>query len=181
LLDKPSTAVKLLQETRVLEAIFPELAACENVIQNKRAGVKNVFEHVMYTLDAAEKDLTIRLTMLFHDVAKPQTLELGEDGKIHFFRHEVVGARLAKQYLKYWAFDKDLVQKVSQLVLHHMFDADPRLTDKSVKRLIKKVGKDLIYDLLKVRIADRLGTPNTISMKKIKVLKKKIDKEIDNI
>jgi poly(A) polymerase/tRNA nucleotidyltransferase (CCA-adding enzyme) len=83
--------------------------------------------------------------------------------------------------MRYWGFDKDLIQKVSHLVLHHMFDADPRLTDKSVRRLIRKVGKDLIYDLLKVRIADRLGTPNRISMKKIKLLKKKIDKEIVDI
>ena len=181
MLPMPSIAFKLLQETRILEAILPELASCENVIQSRRSGVKNVFEHIMYTLDAADNDLSIRLVMLFHDIAKPMTLELGEDGKIHFFHHELLGSRIAKQYLKFWDFDKDTIQKVSHLILYHMFDADPRLTDKSVRRLIKKVGKDLIYDLLKVRIADRLGTPNKISMKKIKVLKKKIDKELPNL
>ena len=178
---KPSIVFKLLQETRILESLLPELAACENIIQSKRLGVKNVFEHVMYTLDAADLDISIRLTMLFHDIAKPQTLEIGEDGKIHFFRHEVLGSHIAKQYMRTWGFSKDEIHKVSSLVLYHMFDADPRLTDKAVRRLIKKVGKELIYDLLKVRIADRLGTPNHISMKKIKVLKKKIDKEIQNI
>lgn len=181
MLPKPSITLKLMQETRIMEFILPELAACENVLQNKRSGVHNVFEHIMYAVDASDQDLPIRLTALFHDIAKPQTLEIAEDGKIHFFKHEILGSKLAKQYMRYWGFDKDLVQKVSHLVLHHMFDADPRLTDKSVRRLIRKVGKDLIYDLLKVRIADRLGTPNRISMKKIKLLKKKIDKEIVNI
>lgn len=180
-LTNPSKTFKLLQETRLLEFVLPELSACETILQNKRSGVRNVFEHILYTLDAAENDPLIRFTMLFHDIAKPQTLELGEDGKIHFFKHEIVGSKLAKQYLKAWGFDKDFISNVANLVLHHMFDADPRLTDKSVRRLIKKVGKSLIYDLLKIRVADRLGTPNKISMKKIKLLKKKIDKEIDNV
>ena len=181
ILPKPSIALKLMQETRILEFVLPELAACENILQNKRSGVHNVFEHTMYAIDAADRDLPIRLVTLFHDIAKPQTLEIADDGRIHFFKHEILGSKIAKQYMRYWGFDKDLVQKVSHLVLHHMFDADPRLTDKSVRRLIRKVGKDLIYDLLKVRIADRLGTPNRISMKKIKLLKKKIDKEIVDI
>jgi tRNA nucleotidyltransferase (CCA-adding enzyme) len=181
MLDKPSIALKLMQETRLLEFVLPELAACENIMQSKRSGVHNVFEHTMFAIDASDQDLMIRLTVLFHDIAKPQTLEIADDGKIHFFKHEVIGAKIAKQYMRYWGLDKDLIQKVSHLVLHHMFDADPRLTDKSVRRLIRKVGKDLIYDLLKVRIADRLGTPNKISMKKIKLLKKKIDREIMDI
>ena len=181
MLVQPSVAFKLMQETRLLEFVLPELAACENIMQNKRSGVHNVFEHIMYAIDAADRDLPIRLTVLFHDIAKPQTLEIADDGKIHFFKHEILGSKIAKQYMRYWGFDKDMIQKVSHLVLHHMFDADPRLTDKSVRRLIRKVGKDLVYDLLKVRIADRLGTPNRISMKKIKLLKKKIDREITGI
>ena len=181
LLDRPSPVFRLLQDTRLLEFILPELAGCENILQNRRSGVKNVYEHIMYALDASERELSIRLIILFHDIAKPQTLAITDDGKIHFFKHEILGSKIAKNYMRYWEFDKDITYKVSQLVLHHMFDADPRLTDKSVRRLIKKVGKDLIYELLKVRIADRLGTPNKISMKKIKVLKKKIDKEITKI
>ena len=62
-----------------------------------------------------------------------------------------------------------------------MFDAAPNITDKAVRRLIKKVGKEHIYDLLLVREADRSGSPEKISMKKIKSLRKKIDKEIGNV
>jgi len=181
LLDKPGPVLRLLHDLRVIEYILPELSACANVIQSKRSGIRNVFDHVMYALDACEKDIALRLTILFHDIGKPQTLEVGADSKIHFFKHEQVGRDVEKRYLKYWGYDKDTINKVTQLVLHHMFDADPRLTDKSVRRLIKKVGKEYIYDLIKIREADRLGTPDKISMKKIKLLKKKIDREIGNV
>lgn len=180
-LPKPSVAFKVLQSTRVLEFLLPELAACETIIQNKRAGVHNVFEHTMYALDNAHQDLAIRMTMLFHDIAKPQTIEYSDDGKIHFFKHDVVGAKIAKNYLKLWGFDKDFITKVSTLITHHMFDAAPNITDKAVRRLIKKVGKEHIYDLLLVREADRLGAPEKISMKKIKSIRKKIDREIANV
>lgn len=180
-LPKPSVAFKLLQSTRILEYLLPELASCETIIQNKRAGVHNVFEHTMYALDAAHPDPVIKMTMLFHDIAKPQTIEYSDDGKIHFFRHDVVGARIAKTYLKAWGYDKDFINKVSTLITHHMFDAAPNITDKAVRRLIKKVGKDHIYDLLLVREADRLGSPEKISMKKIRSIRKKIDKEIVNL
>ena len=179
--DAPSTAIKYMQETRLLEYILPELAGCENIMQSKRDGVKNVFEHTMYSIDAVKKDIDLRLTMLFHDIAKPQTMECSEDGIIHFFKHEVIGAKIAKKYLKVWGFSKETVQKVTHLISHHMFDADPKLTDRGVRRLVRKVGEDYIYDLLKVREADRRGTPKTISMKKIKLLKKRVDKAIDDI
>lgn len=180
-LPKPSVALKILQSTRVLEFMLPELAACETIVQNKRAGVHNVFEHTMYALDAAHPDPAIKMAVLFHDIAKPQTIEYGDDGKIHFFRHDVVGAKIARNYLKSWGYEKDFITKVSTLITHHMFDAAPNITDKAVRRLIKKVGKEHIYDLLLVREADRSGSPEKISMKKIKSLRKKIDKEIGNV
>lgn len=180
LLSAPSGAFKQLQEARILEYILPELAACETVIQSKRVGVRNVFEHIMFALDACEPSLDLRLTILFHDIAKPQTLQCGLDGTIHFFKHEIVGSDIAKTYLKYWGFSKELTHKVPHLILHHMFDADPRMLEKSVRRLIRKVGKEYIYDLLKVRRADRAGTSEKISMRKIKLLEQKIEKELRN-
>jgi tRNA nucleotidyltransferase/poly(A) polymerase len=176
MLPAPSVVFKLLHQTRLLQNILPELSECEPVIQSKRSGVKNVFEHVMYALDACEKDLDLRLVILFHDVAKPRTLHCDPDGTIHFFKHEIYGSKIARSYLRYWNFPRDVVHKVSHLILHHMFDADPKMQDKTVKRLIRKVGPEHVYDLLKVREADRAGTSEKISMKKIKLLRKKIER-----
>lgn len=176
LLPSPSVVFKQLQETTILEYILPELAKCQPVIQSKRSGVSNVFEHVMYALDACERRLDLRLVMLFHDIAKPQTLHCDPDGTIHFFRHEIYGAKIARMYLKAWNFPRDIVHNVPHLILHHMFDADPKMTDKTAKRLIRKVGKEHIFDLLLVREADRGGTSEKVSMKKVKRLRKQIER-----
>jgi hypothetical protein len=176
LLPMPSVVFKQLKETTLLEYIIPDLASCSNVIQSKRAGVTNVFDHIMYALDACEKRLDLRLVILFHDIAKPQTLHCNPDGTIHFFKHEIYGAKIAKTYLKYWNFPRDIIHRIPHLILHHMFDADPKMVDKTVKRLIRKVGKEYIFDLLKVREADRGGTSEKISMKKVKSLRKKIER-----
>jgi tRNA nucleotidyltransferase/poly(A) polymerase len=176
MLPAPSVVFKQLQEARLLEYIIPELARCPAIIQSKRSGVKDVFEHIMYALDACERRLDLRLVILFHDIAKPQTLHCDPNGTIHFFKHEIYGSKIAKEYLKYWNFPKEIVHKVSHLILHHMFDADPGMVDKTVKRLIRKVGREHIFDLLKVREADRGGTSVKPSMRKIKNLRKKIER-----
>jgi tRNA nucleotidyltransferase (CCA-adding enzyme) len=180
MLTKPSVVFEQLQETRLLEYIIPELARCQPVIQSKRSGVKNVFEHIMYALDACERRLDLRLVILFHDIAKPQTLHCDADGTIHFFKHEIYGAKIAKSYLKYWNFPKDIIHNVAHLILNHMFDADPKMVDKTVKRLIRKVGKEHIFDLLKIREADRGGTSEKVSMKKVKLLRKKIERILND-
>ena len=62
-----------------------------------------------------------------------------------------------------------------------MFDADTKLTQKGVRRLIRRVGKELIFDLLRVREADRRGSPTPPSNTKIDFLRQKIMEEYDNV
>lgn len=181
LLPKPSIGIMYLEELLLLDQIFPELARCKRTPQSRRSGVKNVFEHTMFALDASICDINIRLTVLLHDVGKPETLQCSSDGKTHFFKHETVGAAIAKKHLTRLKFEDSTINTVCTLIQHHMFDADPKITSAGVKRLIQRVGIEHIYQLLLVREADRQGTPNVISLRKIKNLKKKIDQEIGNL
>ena len=71
-----------------------------------------------------------------------------------------------------------IIRDTSLLITHHMFDADPKLTIKGVRRLIKRVGPEQIFNLLKVREADRMGSTEIPSMKKIELLRSKIEKEL---
>lgn len=178
LTDKPSIGFKYMQETGLLSHIFPELAISESVIQTRRSTATNVFSHTMYALDASEKDLIIRLSVLLHDVGKHQTMTCDTSGNIHFFGHEKVGSDIAKKRLTELNFPSKIVEAVSHLILHHMFDASPQLKPIAVRRLIKKVGKEHIDNLIKLREADRKGSPEKISMRKIELLKKKIQREL---
>jgi len=178
--EKPSAGIKMLKDSGLLEYIIPKLHFSDSVVQSKRDGVTNVFDHTMYALDNTPTDLAIRLTILFHDIGKADTMQITSSGQIHFFGHEVTGAEIARKTLTDLKFNPELVDKVSHLVKHHMFDIDPKMTSRGVRRLIKRVGAEHIWDLLKVREADRQGSPNKISMKKVINLKRKIRKELED-
>jgi hypothetical protein len=56
-------------------------------------------------------------------------------------------------------FPKDMIEKVSMFVRWHMFFSDTeQITLSAVRRLITNVGKDNIWDLIDLRICDRVGT-----------------------
>ncbi len=177
----PSKGLSLMLETGLLQYILPELVQCNSIGQTRRGVNTNVFQHILLTLEAAEPDELIRWTMLFHDMAKPITLEVTTDGKMHFFKHELVGAKLAEEYMSKYKLSAELIINVKSLIENHMFDADPKLTPKGVRRLIRRVGKEHIYDLIKVREADRRGSPTPPSNDKIELLKLKIEKELPNV
>jgi hypothetical protein len=177
----PSRGLSLMLETGLLQLILPELAQCNNIGQTRRGVDTNVFQHILLTLEAAEQTELIRWTMLFHDMAKPSTLEVTTDGKMHFFKHELAGSKLAEDYMTKYKLPTQLITDVKNLIENHMFDADPKLTPKGVRRLIRRVGKEHVYDLVKVREADRKGSPTPPSNDKIELLKLKIERELPNV
>jgi len=76
-----------------------------------------------------------------------------------FYGHEVVGSRLAKQILTELKFPKEIIEKVTKLVRWHMFFSDTEeISLSAVRRIVRNVGPDLIWDLMGVRTADRIGT-----------------------
>lgn len=181
LTDVPSIGFKYLHETGVLGHILPEISSSATIIQTRRSDATNVFSHTMYALDACEKDLVLRLVILFHDCGKQQTMTCDAKGNIHFFGHEKVSADIARVRLAELEYPKSVIDLVAHLIYHHMFDASPQLKPAAVRRLIKKVGKEHIDKLVKVREADRRGTPEKMSMRKIELLKKKISRELKHV
>ncbi len=159
---QPMRGILLLNGTGLLQAIIPELKKGEGCVQNQ-AHMYDVFEHNLRTLQhSADKgySLPIRLSALLHDIAKPHTREFSkEKNDWTFHTHEVYGAKLAKETMKKLRYTNDISKKVVTLVRWHMFFSDTdTVTLSSVRRLIARVGKDGIWDLIKLRICDRIGT-----------------------
>ncbi len=149
--EKPSSGFQLMRISGLLGEILPESEAGIAVEQPGGYHKYDVFEHTIRCIDACDKKLRLRLAALFHDINKPQTKQLTETGA-SFYGHEALGARTARQVLTRLRFSGDLVNEVSTLVERHMFTA--AVTDKGLRRLIRKVGVDLIFDLLDLRRAD---------------------------
>ena len=159
---EPMSALVLSQQLGILEFIAPDLIRGIGVDQNQ-AHSYDVFGHLMRTMQhAADKDwnFDIRLAGLFHDVSKPETRRWSDEKKDWTFHgHEVVGSRVTKKALEDLRFSRETVEKVTKLVRWHMFFSDPeQITLSAVRRMIKNVGEENIWDLLNLRICDRIGT-----------------------
>ncbi len=157
--------IVLLQKLSLLRYIIPELEegiGCEQ----KGAHIYDVWEHLLNALDHATKknwDLEIRLSALFHDIGKPRTRRWDGTknegkGKYTFYGHEVIGERITKQIMERLKYPKVVTEKVLSFTRNHMFFSDTeKITLSAVRRIVQSVGKDNIWDLMKVRECDRVG------------------------
>lgn len=158
--DKPEQGIELLREAGLLKYIIPELEKGVGVNQN-RHHIYTIYQHSILSLKfAAQKkySLEIRLAALFHDIAKPQTKE-GEGPEATFYNHDVLGAKFAVNILSRLKFPNKIIEKVALLIRNHMFVYDvEEVTEAGVRRLLRRVGLKNIDDLIKLRVADRLGS-----------------------
>lgn len=159
---QPMQGIIFLEKLGMLPHIAPDLLRGIGIEQNQ-AHKFDVYEHLLRTMQhGADKDweFDIRLAGLFHDISKPETRRWSDEKKDWTFHgHEVVGARVARKALQELKFPKERIDRVVKLVRWHMFFSDPdQVTLSAVRRTIRNVGEENIWDLLKLRICDRIGT-----------------------
>ncbi len=158
---EPMAGIALCYKAKLLKYIIPELEEGIGMEQNGDH-IYSVWDHSLRALQhAADKDwpLDIRLAALFHDIGKPRTRRWSEENKDWtFYGHDVVGARIADKRLQALKFPNQIREKVTKLVRNHMFFSDTdKVTLSAVRRIIVNVGRENIWDLIKVRACDRIG------------------------
>lgn len=149
--QKPSTGFRLMAECGMLPLILPELAEGIGVDQPGGYHAFEVFEHSVRTVDEAAPKLVLRLAALFHDVAKPRTKTVVEGGAT-FYNHDKLGAETTRTILTRLRYSQEITEEVCILVERHLFPTN--VTDKGLRRLVRRVGQNLIFDLLDLRRAD---------------------------
>ncbi len=149
--DEPSEGFRIMQSSGLMKHILPELETTVGVDQPGGYHAYDVFEHTLRAIDAAPRSLRIRLAAMFHDIAKPQAKELTEDGAT-FYGHEKTGARRASKIMRRLRYSNEISDDVYVLVERHMYTVP--CTDKGLRRLIRRVTPELIFDLLELRRAD---------------------------
>ena len=156
--DNPSRGVELLRESGLLSYVIPELEAGIGVAQN-RHHIYTIYEHLIMSLKACpSKKLEVRMAALLHDIAKPQT-KAGEGQDSTFYNHDYVGAKITEKILRRLKFSNQIIEKTSLLVKNHMFYYNTgEVSEAGVRRLITRVGKENLKDLMDLRIADRIGS-----------------------
>lgn len=154
--DYPTDGIKLLYTSNLLTHVLPELIPMRQV---KQAGhhTKDVWNHSLDALAACPSpNPIVKLATLLHDVGKPIAYRQIK-GKITFYGHEVVGARIVNKIAKRLHLSKKDGQLLWTLVRYHMFAYDPKMTDAAIRRFITRVGLININEMIMLRIGDRVG------------------------
>lgn len=151
--DTPSKVLYAMEEAGVLDKVFPELTPTVGYDQRNPHHDKTLFDHILCVVDHTPKKLPLRYAALFHDVNKPDTLTVDGKGKGHFFGHDTMGAETARGILKRLKSQKALTKEVEILIREHMKVHDT-MTDKALRRQIKRVGEEYILDLYDLMAAD---------------------------
>lgn len=157
--DYPSVGLKLMQDTRVMHNIFPEIAELAGVEQRKDYHHKDVFLHTCEVVDNISQTtdkLWLRFAALVHDIAKPQTKRFVEGTGWTFHGHEELGARMMKRIfirMKLPLSQLDYIEKLIRLHLRPIALVSEEVTDSAIRRLSANAGEDL-DDLITLCRAD---------------------------
>lgn len=146
--------LRMMIAFHVLDEVIPEIYECLNVRQDNPYHNLNIFNHIMKSVKNIDRELHLRLVMLFHDITKPQHKIIDENGVGHFYGHPKTSAELSTKILKRLKYDNNTIEKVHTLILHHDRDIGGK---KSIRKLLSLIGEDLFKDLLKVKEADILA------------------------
>jgi putative nucleotidyltransferase with HDIG domain len=100
----------------------------------------------------------LRVVALLHDVGKPPTRVVHpETGDWTFPEHAAVGARLTRQLLERLRFSNRETDRAVHLVAVHMDLPPPEATDAAIRRWIRRVGEENVWDLYRLHLADWWG------------------------
>lgn len=167
--DHPDT-LREAYEYGITKVILPEFDAMMETPQKHKHHKYNVGEHTLHALMEIAPEKNLRYAMLLHDIGKPQTLTMDEDGTTHFHGHPAVGEEIARKILRRLRFDNDTVSVVTRLVRYHDYGNGVTPDLRIVRRAVNRIGEDIFPLLFPVRRADILAQSEYMSAEKLENL-----------
>jgi putative nucleotidyltransferase with HDIG domain len=166
---RAAQAFQQMSQTGLLEIIFPELTACHNVPPNAFHHL-GLFDHSMQALIECEQafpDLppwarescnqplshnlsrigATKLGSLLHDIGKPATWTVREDGKHTFIGHDKLGATMIEDTARRLKWSKNVERFLAALIRWHLrpgalFHQGPP-TERALYRFYRDVGEEV--------------------------------------
>jgi len=155
LLCAPDVQAVLLRYPEVLAAAVPEIAPMVGFPQHNPHHCYDVYEHSVRAMASAPPRPVLRFALLFHDIGKPETFSLDEKGVGHFYRHGPRGAEIVQGLCRRLGMDRRSTETVETLVRLH--DVEIPLTERSLRRMLGRLGEDTLRLLLAVKRGDNMA------------------------
>jgi poly(A) polymerase len=134
---------KLLDETGLLEAVLPEVAAMKGVEQPPQYHPEgDVWTHTLLMLEGLPpgSPATLGWGVLLHDVGKPPTFRpVAETGdRIRFDGHVGVGGRMGEEICRRFRFSNEDTEQILALIANHMrFKDVEQMRPATLKRFVR--------------------------------------------
>ncbi|MEZ0388374.1 MAG: CCA tRNA nucleotidyltransferase [Verrucomicrobium sp.] len=134
----------LLVDSGLMAEVLPEilvLKGCEQPPQFHPEGDVFVHTRIMLGLLPEEVSLSLVLSVLFHDIAKPATFTMDPDGRIRFNGHDKLGAEMTEEILRRLKFPNDVIEPTVEAVANHMVFKDvKKMRVSKLKRFMARPG-----------------------------------------
>ncbi|MDR3092804.1 MAG: HD domain-containing protein [Endomicrobium sp.] len=142
---------------------FETVESAENIFNNLKKYFPENYDDLQKYFDdntAFSENVTrkglLKFAALLHDSAKPETAKF-ENGKMHFFKHEKLGAGKIREVMLSLKLGKKDIEIATFLVSHHMrpstLTRNNTVTKKAALKLFRDIG-DNTPDLLILSMAD---------------------------
>ena len=168
LLVQPYAGEVLREYKEIIGEVIPEAVPCFGFAQNNPHHCYDVWEHITHSVENVPAVELLRLTMLFHDIAKPKMFTEDANGISHFKGHPLESSRSADEILRRLKADNRTRERVCALIAEH----DNRLPPlrKAVRRFLSKYDREFFSDWIAVRRADTLAQSDYFRKEKLEEL-----------
>ena len=148
-----AAAEKALRDYREIIAHFiPEIRPMFGLDQKNRHHIYTVWEHTKRAVSPIPDQPVLRLCAFFHDIGKPGSMTVDEDGCGHFYQHEILSEELTEQAMKRLKYDNDTRETVLAVIRSHSVVFRP--DSKQARRLLGKLGEERLRLLIEMELAD---------------------------
>jgi tRNA nucleotidyltransferase (CCA-adding enzyme) len=146
----------ILSEYREVIAVFiPEIRAIFDYSQHTKWHIYDAWLHTCKSVEQAPDDEVIRLIMLLHDIGKPYSHQVDENGVDHFKGHQAISWELASPVLKRLKVSNAVYERAEAVIPIH--DAHIGTNRKNIKKWLARLGEQSFFDLTQVKRADKLA------------------------